>query len=130
MSDDKNLTPANSAAPPLPAAQDAGQIPVKPGDLQTGPPRVAPPLTSATGTGFNAPDAGIGLPEQPIDPMVGNPGPMAITRPSEMPAVDRDALAGENAGAGSQADAEAINSTSTHSDQDRDVVREPAADRF
>lgn len=67
MSSDKSITPANPAPAPLPAAQDAGQIPVTSEDVQTRPPQVQPPLTSATGTGFNAPDAGTGMPQQRVD---------------------------------------------------------------
>lgn len=104
---------ANSA-PPLPEAQDAGRMPQNP-HVQTRPPLVRPPLTSSTGTGFNAADAGTGLakdsprPNADAQPMPPAEGPEAtVPQPGN---IDRDALAGADEGPGSQADAEEVSST-------------------
>src|SRR5438046_1398183 len=109
---------ANEMTPPLPTAQDAGQAPLDP-NVQTRPPEVQPPLTSSTGTGFNAPDAGAA----PVDRAGKQHDARDVSQdraatppdgPQPKPGnIDRDALAGEKAGAGSQAGAEAVSSASS-----------------
>ena len=109
---DTNLSDPNDA--PLPPAQDAGQMPVNP-DLQTGPPTVALPLTGSTGQGFNTPDALAGtMPTADLNAPAQTAPTNATPSDAPLPAVgsiDRDALDGERAPAGSQANAEAIAST-------------------
>ncbi len=100
----------------MPVAQDAAQ-PAS-ADLQTNPPSVALPLTSGTGQGFNAPDAST---TPPVDLTTGQtasgqPAPTPAATPDNAPDpqvgnIDRDALDGERAPAGSQANAEAVAST-------------------
>ena len=101
----------DNTSQPLPAAQDAGQIAVSAEDLQTQPPQIPLPLTSSTGTGFNAPDAGTGMPGQQQDASANSAEPISTASHDSATTDDKDALAGEKAGAGSQANAEAVSST-------------------
>lgn len=110
-----NIT-AHPMAQPQPPAQDAGQNLSAAPDLHTSPPTEPLPLTSSTGMGFNTPDAGTGVPDNSGSAGAGT----STTAPSRaggdapLPGVgnvDRDALAGEIKGAGSQANAEAVSST-------------------
>ena len=117
MTDTENTAP-DTSAPPMPPYQDAGQTPtdaLNP-DLQTNPPNVALPLTGSTGQGFNAPDAGTGLmPAADLNaPRPSAPAVRAMPDDAQTPpvgSIDRDALDGERAPAGSQANAEAVAST-------------------
>lgn len=111
---DSNPSDPNNAR--MPAAQDAAQV--TSADMQTNPPSVPLPLTSTTGQGFNAPDT-------PATPAVdlttgqtlsGQSAPASSAMPSAAPDpqvgnIDRDALDGERAPAGSQVNAEAVAST-------------------
>jgi hypothetical protein len=113
MTDSNDRT--SNAAPPLPEAQDAGHAP-RITDVHTRPPLVPPPLTSSTGTGFNAPDAGISPPDQSgSQPTTSQPEALRNTLPKPGN-IDRDALVGEESGPGSQANAEAVASTGPISD--------------
>jgi hypothetical protein len=112
MANDQTTT---TTAPPLPQAQGAGHAPRNP-DVQTRPPQVQPPLTSTTGTGFNAPDAGTEVPNTGASGSVGSAAgaQAAGAAPTLLPKVgnvDRDAAVGEAAGPGSQATSEEISST-------------------
>src|SRR4051812_15874015 len=102
MTDSNDRTSNDS--PPLPEAQDAGHT-LRNTDVQTRPPIVPPPLTSSTGTGFNAPDAGTSPTGQSAPQAAGlQPETSRDTLP-QSDNFDRDALAGQEAGPGSQANA-------------------------
>ena len=106
-----NMT-ADPMAQPQPPAQDAGLNNSSAPDLHTSPPTADLPLTSSTGTGFNTPDAGTGVPDNSSN--AGGTAASTSTDNTSLPGagnVDRDALAGQNKGAGSQANAEAVSST-------------------
>lgn len=108
-------TTADPMAQPQPPAQDAGRNNSGAPDLHTSPPSADLPLTSSTGTGFNTPDAGTGVPDN--SSASANAGGTVASTPTDdtsLPGasnVDRDALAGQNKGASSQATAEAVSST-------------------
>ena len=112
---DGSNTTSNPMAQPLPPAQDAGQNVSTAPDLHTGIATEPLPLTSSTGTGFNAPDAGTGIPDNSGSAAGGTSTTTAPTSGDaplpDVGNVDRDALIGERQGAGSQANAEAISST-------------------
>lgn len=115
-----NMT-ADLMAQPQPPAQDTGQTSGAMPDLHTSPPTEPLPLTSSTGTGFNTPDAGTGVTDNSAsaDKGASNTGSSGGTGQTEggnatSPGagnIDRDALAGQNKGAGSQANVEAVSST-------------------
>ncbi len=112
--DGDNLT-SDPMAQPLPPAQDAGQNVSASPDLHTGIATEPLPLTSSTGTGFNAPDAGTGIPDN-SGSAAGGMATATAPAGGDAPlpgvgSIDRDTLAGEMKGAGSQANAEAISST-------------------
>ena len=113
---DGDTLTSDPMAQPLPPAQDAGQNVSAAPDLHTGIATEPLPLTSSTGTGFNAPDAGTGVPDNSGSAAGGTATTTAAQAGGDAPLpgvgnIDRDALAGEMKGAGSQANAEAISST-------------------